>query len=593
MKPQSLHKWDLKPEIEGLLYFAQRLDEMLFDYSLDSYRPPTLTPFSLCEEALSLIDDIEAEFIELSSLNPILEELKRSIQRDPISKRLLDISVEKYILDNDQSPLSLKKTRLEVLARTLETRRYLPEVSEYIEQAVINNNKRDISHGTAMLVSTLINLGVSKAFLYQKNKEYFFVGSSPSINSSDAIKEYFEVIQPRIHNFDVYFLVSKNIDVVSESVERFRIEVYDDIPDELNEVCKKHSFHPNGDEVLIRIDGIEEFDCFSAREAAERRIDNLNDLFTLFFHRNDLSWREDTLISQCCIESPVIVTRQKSPMQKAYDPSKKHAAKRLNFLLRNLALRFGDDTSYQKFYRVVDLHGISVANDIPENQLLNLWICIETLVPSKSGRNKISNILTSLDPFIKHTYIGRLVERTLTDLTIWNKFETRKLLRRVPGTHGKRLSVKLLHLLALNSQEFQDLRSELYSKLDKFPLLRSRIFSLSEQISSPKKIRNIIDDHAERVHWQIRRLYRTRNLIVHSGRTPPYLGALIENGHDYLDLVLEAVVNLSCGTYQAESLEQAFELQVILEMKMNTLLKGEGVTPSILESMYLQSWIGN
>lgn len=62
----------------------------------------------------------------------------------------------------------------------------------------------------------------------------------------------------------------------------------------------------------------------------------------------------------------------------------------------------------------------------------------------------------------------------------------------------------------------------------------------------------------------MRRIYRTRNLIVHSGRVPPpYIDTLIENGHDYLDTIVFEVMRISCGPYSATSLEQVFEIAKI------------------------------
>ena len=120
----------------------------------------------------------------------------------------------------------------------------------------------------------------------------------------------------------------------------------------------------------------------------------------------------------------------------------------------------------------------------------------------------------------------------------------------------------MLHLLVL--QDNEDLRKELYGECKDFHLLRFRLFSLAETLKEPKMVTNMLENHSKKVSWQLRRLYRTRNLLVHAGRTPSYLSTLIENGHDYLDLVLNEVLEHSCSEYRVETIEQAFELERLL-----------------------------
>jgi hypothetical protein len=126
--------------------------------------------------------------------------------------------------------------------------------------------------------------------------------------------------------------------------------------------------------------------------------------------------------------------------------------------------------------------------------------------------------------------------------------------------------------LAIDSNE--DLRKELYGALKDFHLLRYRAFFLSESLSDTESIKNLIDTHKKKVSWQIRRIYRTRNLIVHSGRTPSYTETLIENGHDYLDQMMEGVMTYSCGEYSARTLEQVFELAAIKQVQFERELSG-------------------
>jgi len=408
------------------------------------------------------------------------------------------------------------------------------------------------------LVTALVNHGVSKAFLYQSTQDFFFKGTAPTIASTDALKIFLNSISPVIHDFNVFFIVSNDIKLIQKSLGAFGLKVHESFPSELAADATRLDCVPESGEVIVEVENVRSYDCFSSRKQAERRVDMLRDVFTLFSHRNQLSWREDTLINQCCIEAPVVVGSPKSAMQKRIDPSYALASAKLNSMISSLGLRHG--STFEKFNRIVDIHGICVTNDVPENQLLNLWISLETLAPAKGA--KIGRVVRALEPFVKRHYVHRLVTTALRDLMIWNPRITRRVLRNIPLAKGLRMVPRLLRLLALDTNS--QFRQELYDAFGDFHLLRYRIYSLHRLLESPKSILAAIDSHWKKVDWQVRRIYRTRNSLVHTGDAPSYLGALIENGHDYLDMVLDAVMDLSCGERKIQTLDQAFELEHLL-----------------------------
>lgn len=568
MKFRNLHKWTLNESLDGLVFLAQRLDELLFDYTLDSYKPSALNAPFLCVEILAIIKDIENENIEAANLPHLLEELNWSISNDKIAKSLLDVPLDQYILGTDES-LSKQKLRMEVLGKTLDPRRYFSACCELLKKAVVEKKKKDIDFCARILITTMINMGISRVFLRKKVYEFFYQADDDRIDSVDDLDSFFNTIEPTHHRFEVYFIVSADLKIVEKSIQAFSIEILENLPEKIASFAATHALLPAANEVYVKIDDIQTFDAYSAREIAERRIDMLKDLLTLFSHKNDLHWKTDTLIVQCCSDEPRIIGSPRSSMEKSNDMHATRASKRLNWMLSEMSLEH-DAGSFEKFHRIVDLHGICVSNEVPENQLLNLWISLETLVPSHGRKNKIVNIIDSLDPILRMTYVQRLMDQALADLLLWDPKITGQILRRVPDANHTKAAVRLLQLLSLESNS--DLRNELYGRLKDFHLLRFRLFSLAESLKSPNSIKEVLDNHSKKVAWQLRRIYRTRNLLVHSGRTPSYLPTLIENGHDYLDLALNQIMERTCGEYQVGTMEQAFELEKLLLKRFNEKL---------------------
>jgi len=218
--------------------------------------------------------------------------------------------------------------------------------------------------------------------------------------------------------------------------------------------------------------------------------------------------------------------------------------------------------SFIRFHRAVDLHAIGATNELPENQLLNVWIALETLVPSLVyGGGKVVKIRNGLMPILLVNYLPRIIQRLTADLVRWNRSKTSRILRGTNISSDKRLYEKVLELLVL--PEHQEHLNELYAELGNFYLLRFRVFEVSELFRKPEKLIEKLKEHEKKVDWQLRRIYRTRNLIVHSGRTISYIDTLIENTHDYLDQAIDAVLDYSCGILSAKSIDQAFDMAKI------------------------------
>lgn len=122
------------------------------------------------------------------------------------------------------------------------------------------------------------------------------------------------------------------------------------------------------------------------------------------------------------------------------------ASKRLQALISDFSL---DEDSFSKFVRSAQLHALAVGSNADENQILNLWIALESLIPSETKADDVSNIehiVASLIPFLNFGYLERLTNNLVKDLLKWNSNATRAAFKVVPG---KKFTEKLARILAL------------------------------------------------------------------------------------------------------------------------------------------------
>lgn len=556
MRFRSLSGWAADSKLDGLKFFAQRMHEMLFDFTLDSYRPAALNAPYLATEALNLVSEIEAGAIDYANLQYVLEELVWSVHHDRIAKKLLDADISYYTAIGSQGELSALRLRLEVLSKTIGIKRYLPVVIDDLVENIAKCSKKDIDLLSRSMVTTLINSGVTKQYISSCVMSTFF-DNEPKIEDLSVLNDFMLKMATPRHLFDVWLIVSKTISTVADSIKSFKLEIEETLPPEVETLAKQRGWERSEEEVFVRAGQVDAYDPFGARNAALLNLDRLSDLLTLFQHRSRISWQSDVIAIQSCCQHVVHwVSAPRGAMDKASDLRPEKAAKELNTLIRNFSAK---GTSFAKFNRVADIHGMAVGHNVTDNQLVNLWTALETLVPSHAGGSKIAAITNAMLPMLMHMYIGKIVRQASFDLHAWDRWRVRKILRKVPAPTGTSWLGRTLRLLCLD--ENQSLRSGLYEQLRDFHLLRFRIFSISEALSDLKRLRALLNTHEQKITWQIRRIYRTRNIIVHSGRKPPsYIDTLVENAHDYLDALVFEVMRVSCGSYEATSLEQVFEI---------------------------------
>ena len=57
MRRHELHKWREIGKNKGLLFFALLVDELLFDYTLDTFKLPALNSKTICYELMNAISE--------------------------------------------------------------------------------------------------------------------------------------------------------------------------------------------------------------------------------------------------------------------------------------------------------------------------------------------------------------------------------------------------------------------------------------------------------------------------------------------------------------------------------------------------------
>jgi hypothetical protein len=333
------------------------------------------------------------------------------------------------------------------------------------------------------------------------------------------------------------------------------------------DMTKYKSFGSDKDGKLFGVvSNVDALDPYAARLSAEHRVKLCSTLISIFHHKESPSWMSECVVYEAEGGDGKLIRTPMNAMHKCSDMIQPVASNRLKLLMSEFSL---EQNSFAKFIRSAQLHSMALRSDFEENQILNLWIAIESLIPSETKSDEVSNIehiVESLIPFLSISYFETLLTNLGKDLLRWNHIATRKALKSVPG---QKISDKLVKILVLS--QFDQERVNLENEFRDFHLLADRFTYFRIMLSNPEKVMDALNAHRVRLEWQIRRIYRARNIIVHSGHTPSYTRSLIEHAHDYLDTVLTHLVALASRPKKVNSVAQGFKH---VKMKYEMYCKG-------------------
>lgn len=560
MRFRNLKKWKSPEKCSGLVFFAQLLEELLFDFSIDTYKPSAMNTSLLCMEVWRTIKGVNDGIINKANVEHVCQELASNLKVDPVAKSLLSVDLDQAlsIIQNKTKELQEIKTIIELIINEISLKKYKAKSEELlIKEIILNNNFSMIRILTRNYITTLINFGYHPKILAEEALSYFY-RSDLEIKDSNAINGFIELFSKPRNNYIAIFRATKFFEVIASSCNSFDINVETDLskitdldnitnPDQIQ---LKDEFKLKKNYVYIIVNKIEALDCYSAREKACARIEMISILLTLFHHKEQPRWDEACLIYNIENKDVKISKKIINPMHKCIDLRPEKAVKKVNELLKEFSL---SSTSFNKFNKSSLLHSLALKNDSKENQMINLWISLESLIPAKEKGCKIENISNALLPFLNINYLNNLIDRLVADILYWNKGALHATLKGIPGDSFR---IKMGKLLALD--DFLSQRETLIAKFKNFYLLENRFNYMVKVFSSPSTIVKLIDKHDKRVRWQLRRIYRARNSIIHDGKMPSYTGILIENTHAYIDSVMMIILQLASTPKKVISIDQTF-----------------------------------
>ena len=548
MKRKQKLSFSIPPSYNGLRFFAELAEELLFYFSHDSFKVPTLNFHFLCFEALDVIDKIEAGLLEKGNIIPIVQEFVRSYKDDPIIVEFYGDDINNLFLTKNaegqyrtvlkelmQSPTSdssiqrLKKCVLFLRDDLGRKSRYYNSGISKIESLIV---KQNISHSemeqlqkyTKIILTELINIGYSQEYIYTSVLNVFFNGERPIEDAKEGFERFISFFPLKRRRYVIY-LPLKNSKITEELAPFTGLDIAENIYEMFNNSC---SF-------VVKVSQ-EAMDPEKAKAKAIALIDFCLSVSQYCRHnKRGYSFKEAEVVD---IESKEVYNLR--TMAAAISRQKRIQIDEEKLVNTCFDLESG-------IFDAIGLHASAFSSKDEKNQLLNLWTAMEVLIPiEKSGSSsKINQISNSAATILSSNYIRTLIVQL--DAQIKGKIpdEYEKLMSDIVGTDN---AEKLLLILVLSN--YSDKFDSLMEQLNSTQLLMFRIQQYKNILSFGHSVKEFYERHAKRVAWQIMRIYRNRNMIVHDGSTLPFLSVILQNLHYYIDTIIDTFCSMNDKRFQ-------------------------------------------
>lgn len=576
MRFEITGKWNNDFSHDGLLYCVQRIEEMLFAYTSHLYKVPVYNSFLLAYEFLNVYNQVENDLIDQIHLKIILEEFISTFESDIVIKEHLS-----------EQQIAYFKGRLTGGSNSdrRKTMNYLVDyISDYpswcvetLKKSIRNSKeKKKIERAIRSFLPMIIGMGYHPHFIYRECKYTFTQKNIIDINCFDEFLREFEWLDK---DYKVYFAVDKRISIFKTILEErlglsFEQDDYSEQFRFNNERCicvhmSVSALDPNG--------------------AARKVYDNF-DLFTKYYRF--LGNRNIEFLGNTCLvlkdNGETVfphIGQEKYFFSQDYDDMTLgiNSERVITKLLRNAG---GND--FFRIDKVIRSHNAAISSQDINNAFLNLWSIMEIVgVDGYDGNtSRIKQVINSIVPILKRNYINRIAEeihdyvKGNLDASDYNELI-------IALSENGTEEYKIACLLSL--EKYADVRKKAFSMLENYPLIRSRISQLYEDVfKKKKKYIAELNRYEQRITWHIQRLYRVRNSIIHSGDESENIVFLVEHLHSYVDEIILDLINRMTREQSLGSVSNVLiDAQVFIERINKEFNNEESFSPEDIKILML------
>lgn len=552
MQPPK-NAWPDTEGSRGVLFFAQLMSEMLSPTTFESFRVYSLDTNARLDEALLLAEDVRRERVPRATLDPIVEELKWSVTKDSAAIKLAEREIESLTrtVSDKNTTLDAFSSHIRFIDRLIGNRYKETVQNQILESFDQANRKNDIRKLAGFYCSHLINLGYSRQHILEVVNSYFFTSDVQRIGRATLAK-FFREFDGRRKRFIVHAAVSKDLGNYLKGLGFVIRDIAQLSTDQVGTLALNSNFGSTPSALEVSVD---HFDPHVAMDFAYQILSAQRAISYLDPYGMKCDWGNTMHVTKLRAQNGVSITKQdflsSRPNIQKVRPNIR--AGTISSYAKSLIENF-DTPSTERLLSSIRTAALARTSFNPENQIISLWSAIEVLLSEPDDKVRIVHYANLITPCIALRHARRQILAIYDGLILRYRHRLNRLLRQMPNfpnSHGQKAFSEMMLL-----PEHEALRVELCKILENNPLALHRVWKLHNDYKDTKCAHRTICDHANRVEWQIHRVYRARNQLVHSGRMPSYLESVILNIAEYYTAAIATIVNRAKREEERSDIDQ-------------------------------------
>ena len=577
------NNWNYNEDLEMLFLFYQVSEEMLSEYSPDTYSLPLHNTYTLMIEIGNIyyilkkhriVEEYYSQYVPV-----IIDEFLYSLEDDYVLKRILNKRLDsiKTGLEESKSNHKLLERWLDLFYQSCYPLRYIDEYKKEIEKLLSTHKKLDLIYSIKNYYVSLLSFGYTKKFIYLSLNR-FFTDADNTINDNGIISKFFSVFDLNPKEYEFLVLMDTNaleyLDTINDQFKE--IKQLTTINDEksLNQedddsiknlMRKKYKLNQNGNRhqrISIVQYKARSVDYIYAIEELKEYLNTLNSFCQYFKHYYPS--RQVFMVLLKNDDNKYEEISQYSFLNKRPYIQQSTIDKKIKVIL-SMATMSPDTMA--SFGKALQMHSEAMESRKPTIILRNFWTALEALFSSSTSRKVHANFENDILNIIQKTYILKLLRQLYLDLI---KSIEEKDLKDI----GINNFEEFVCFFAKNNEDSSEMK-KIYSKLSQNILLRTRLYNLRKQLSTGKKIQSFLEKHNKKIKWQIKRLYRYRNIATHIGEEVQSIDIAVNHIHNYFDYVVNYIIcKNENGDYISNVASLSFEAQNDNRIQ-NELLKSD------------------
>lgn len=532
-------KWPDTDGSRGILMFAQLMGEMLNPTTFESFRVYSLDTIARLHEALELVDDVRDQRVPRAVLDPIIDEMKWSFKKDPAAKTLATAEIES-LLTLLATSFSLEDFYAHlVLIERLVSERYKSTIERLILELYDQPDQRmDYRKLVGFYCSHLINIGYERNHIRSIVESSFF--AKPVVRMGrKTLEKFLKTFDGRNRRYLVHVGVTRDLGIYLRRLGYSVVPLLAGSPYE-------HTIGQNSNAESLRLMlewPVETLDPVGAMDSAYQFLSGQRAIAFLDPYGMQCEWGSTMHVTLHRAQSGQAVTKtdflQNRPRPLVARPiiGRLTRAQTISNYAADIAENF-DEQSKERLLSSIRTAALARTSFNSENRLISLWSAIEVLLSEPRSEARIVHYAKLIVPCIVMFHARRQIISVYNDLMTRYRSRVNNIFKSMPTeSRGQSAFAELLFL-----PENAIYQKQLCDILGDNPLALHRVFKIHRDYKNIKSTNSTMDDHYDRVLWQIHRVYRARNQLVHAGRMPTYLESVILNLAEYYRSAVVTIV---------------------------------------------------